>query len=337
MYLRRIRLKDGYRYQVRESREADGAWECRDLLDLGENPGACIEYAGGNGFYFKPEIEEALDALGVEYSARDLEDLFFPFLPPHIRRIVETYRRKPSAGSQARREDENWEREVRKLHWFDKRRLHYLRFGRIDIGNMDAQPWRFLTPLLRKCRDEIESSFDAMERRLRSHETGSYIYAALNLESRFPGHFLRHNPGALDSEKVDGCFMEEICRLGRDLSFFRGMDAPDGERLHPFIQKYVILYFDGTLQPRNPLGDFIEEVIRRRRMHRHGASPAPSMGVKAALDILCISPEQYQAMARRDLIRIYRRKAKRLHPDKGGEHEAFLCLTQAYELLLSMK
>lgn len=33
---------------------------------------------------------------------------------------------------------------------------------------------------------------------------------------------------------------------------------------------------------------------------------------------------------------IFRRKAKKFHPDKGGEHEEFLKLSQAYGLLMKM-
>jgi hypothetical protein len=42
-------------------------------MDLGADPGAYIEYPGGNGFYFNDEIEERLHSQGVEYSSEDLE------------------------------------------------------------------------------------------------------------------------------------------------------------------------------------------------------------------------------------------------------------------------
>ncbi len=40
-------------------------------------------------------------------------------------------------------------------------------------------------------------------------------------------------------------------------------------------------------------------------------------------------------MSGRELTRLYRQRAKNLHPDTGGEHEVFIRLTAAYEQLLS--
>jgi DnaJ-class molecular chaperone len=42
-------------------------------------------------------------------------------------------------------------------------------------------------------------------------------------------------------------------------------------------------------------------------------------------------------MNRRELSRLYRRRAQELHPDKGGSHETFLKLTAAYHRLLRTK
>jgi DnaJ-class molecular chaperone len=42
-------------------------------------------------------------------------------------------------------------------------------------------------------------------------------------------------------------------------------------------------------------------------------------------------------MTKRGLTRLYRRMAKKLHPDKGGEHEKFIQLSEAYQELLKGK
>jgi curved DNA-binding protein CbpA len=42
-------------------------------------------------------------------------------------------------------------------------------------------------------------------------------------------------------------------------------------------------------------------------------------------------------MSRQDLIRIFRRRALELHPDKGGDPEKFVELTKAYDMLLRTK
>jgi len=49
------------------------------------------------------------------------------------------------------------------------------------------------------------------------------------------------------------------------------------------------------------------------------------------------SREALKKMNRRDLGRLYRRKAQQLHPDKGGDHERFVKLNEAYHRLLRTK
>lgn len=338
MYLRRVLYDDGYHYIIRETHRENGAWRYRDIIDLGLNPADCIRYQGRNGFYFKPEVEEALQALGVEYTPGDLEEIFLPFLKPHIRRIVETLRHAHASSigmSKACRYEDSWSY-THELHPFDKRRLHYLRFGRVDIGNLDGRPWKFLNVLLCRSRDEIEASIDAMESRLPHREIPRYVYASMNLQSRFPHHLLRHYPEGLDLDKLDVYFMEEICRLNGDKSFFRGMEMPDPEKLHPFLMKYIIFYFDYSFEVENPWNRFFEEFSYQ---HRFFSRPrqASSVSVKEAFIIMGISEEDFKRMSRREVVRIYWRKAQRKHPDKGGSHEEFVRLTEAYEVLAARK
>ncbi len=61
------------------------------------------------------------------------------------------------------------------------------------------------------------------------------------------------------------------------------------------------------------------------------------MSAKEASSILGISEDEYHGMAKKDLVRLYRVKAKELHPDKGGGHEAFIRLAEAYKTLISLK
>jgi curved DNA-binding protein CbpA len=39
-------------------------------------------------------------------------------------------------------------------------------------------------------------------------------------------------------------------------------------------------------------------------------------------------------MSKKELTRLYRKKAKDLHPDTGGDHQTFVELSEAYEKLL---
>ncbi|MCU0587484.1 MAG: J domain-containing protein [Syntrophobacteraceae bacterium] len=336
LYVRCIRQADGVRYVLRESIQVDGSWTSRDLLDLGSDPGDVIEYPGGRGYYFKSEVEDALENGGVVYTAEELERAFLPFLRGDIRRIVEMFaHRQPSArGSQGRRvtDDELAELHLG-LHGFDKRRLHFLKFGRIDCGDLDARPWKFLRVLLKRSRDEVEHIIEGMESQLRPHELRNYLYTAFHLESYFRGHLLKDHPIALDPEKLDACFLEEVCRLNSDREFFAGVGNRDSGTLHPFLRKYVTLFFDHDFVAQRIDPSFYREFMNRRRAHGRVLAVRAAMPLENALLLLRIAEEEFRCMTRTQLTRRYRKIAKRVHPDGGGEHEEFIQITEAYEVL----
>lgn len=339
MYLRRFgSVRDGYRYVLRESHWRDDCWRCRDLFDLGEDPRNFIHYPGGNGFYFSPEVEEALSAKGVAYSSDDLEDVFLPFLEPGTRRVIEAFRRH--SGGSSRRWGSCSAAELlelqSELHSFGKRRLHYLRCGRVDIGELEGRPWKFLNVLLGKSRDEIEYTLESMERQLRPHEYRTYLFTALHLQSYFPNHLLRHQPAALDGEKIDELFEEELCRLNADQKFFRGVDDGLGKGLHSYLVKYVILYFDHDFDRGNRFAEAARQFTWRRPF-QGAAQSRVGMAMADACRCLGICEAELEKMNRAELIRHYRVQAKKAHPDAGGDHEEFIRMTEAYELLLARK
>jgi curved DNA-binding protein CbpA len=57
------------------------------------------------------------------------------------------------------------------------------------------------------------------------------------------------------------------------------------------------------------------------------------MPLENALLLLRIAEEEFRCMTRTQLTRRYRKIAKRVHPDGGGEHEEFIQITEAYEVL----
>jgi hypothetical protein len=337
LYLRRIKGRAGYEYVIRESCKAENGWTHRDLVNLGEDPGLHIKYPGGNGFYFDPEIEDALHKKGVDYSSRDLDEVFLPFLDPHIRRVMETFRSEARPNGRWRGcSNEELSAYQAGLHSFDKRRLHFLRCGRVDIGELEGRPWKFLNILLEKSRDEIEHIIEGMERQLRPHEVRSYLYTAFHIQAYFPGHLLRNHPVGLDPEKVDDYFLEELCYLNEDDRFFKGVHGERGGGLHPYLEKYVIMYFDSVFETGDPWQAYMREFMWRRQFQP--APPSrPSMAVGDALAILGIDSAEFEKMSRADVIRRYRRRAKAMHPDQGGDHEGFVRLAVAYECLLVRK
>jgi hypothetical protein len=337
VYLRRFRSNGHYHYSLRESYLEEGTWKHRNLMDLGPDPGSYIEYPGGNGFFFQASLEETLQAQGVNYSSEDLEELFLPFMDPDIRRIVENFRGPGSLNSP-------WKscsppellRLQQDLHSFDKRRLHYLRCGRVDIGRLEQRVWKFLNILLGKSRDEIEHTIDQMEMQLRPHEMRSYLFTAFHLQSYFPNHLLRNQPAALDAERVDQYFLEEICRLNGDAGYFRGVSDRSGRDLHPLLVKYVILYFDHDFDHRSLWNQYVNEFMQQRRAYRPPRSRA-DMPHQEACQHLNICESAFDKMTRRELIRHYRLRAKEIHPDTGGDHDAFIRLNEAFERLLRQK
>jgi len=336
LYLRRMRQPAGMRYVLKESILENESWVSRDLMDLGDDPARFIIYPGGKGYYFSPELEEILEVKGVEYHAEELEDVFLPFLRHDIRRVVEMFSHRQSAEMLARQasvSDAELSEHHLELHGFDKRRLHFLRFGRIDNGGLDARPWKFLKVLFHRSRDEVEHVIEGMETHLRPHELKTYLYAAFNLQSYFQGHLLKHHPIGLDPEKLDACFVDEICQLNRDRRFFTGVREHEADSLHRYLQKYVVLYFDSDFGSPRLDPSFYKEFVNRRKAYAQAAMAGRSLHQDEALTILGIAREDLKSMSQDDLARHYRRIAKRAHPDRGGDHEDFIKITEAYEVL----
>jgi hypothetical protein len=337
LYLRRWRTRGEYHYLLRESYRHEGLWKHRDLMDLGTDPGEFIEYPGGNGFYFRPDLEDRLQDLGVAYSSADLEQLWLPFMKPHVRRVVEMFgvNGRTCTSAYAGSDSDQLKRQ-NALHVFDKRRLHYLRCGRIDIGRFDRRVWKCFHVLYQKSRDEIESLFESMELQLKPHELRPYLFTAFHVESCFPHNPLRHQPAALDGERVDDYFLEELCRLNRDSSYFSGIPDRDSSELHPYLTRYLILYFDHDFDRRSLWNQYVEDFVQARRRHR-SPKTQPAISNQEALDAFGLDDATFQQMSRRDLIRLFRSRAKQIHPDTGGNHDAFIRLNEAFACLLPRK
>jgi hypothetical protein len=50
-----------------------------------------------------------------------------------------------------------------------------------------------------------------------------------------------------------------------------------------------------------------------------------------------MSREEAAGLERKDLVRLYRKKAKEHHPDRGGDKECFIQMTEAFACLLEQK
>jgi hypothetical protein len=298
-------------------------------MDLGETPAEHILYPGGNGFYINQIVEDTLRAKGVQFTSDDLEDIFRPYLPPRLREILDRFEhRKPRTGAKYSLDDIIPGQ--RNVHIFDARRLYFLRFARIDSGELGNRHWKFLNIFLCKSRDEIESMIDSMEDQLPPHELATYVYASFGLPLSFPP-LLRDHPSALNRSKLDGYFIEALCGLNADRDFFLGVERQDWDDLHPYLTKYACLHFDHEFLAQTWDGGF-----------RFGAgftgqtAQPPGINTERAYELLGLTEKQFEHMSKKELTRLYRHKAKQVHPDRGGSHEDFLELSKAYEKLIAI-
>lgn len=310
-------------YLLRESCTIDGQLTFRNLFDLGADPSLFITYAGGNAFYFDEKIEDALSELGVDYDPDELEDLFWPWIRPDIKRAIDTFRNR-SKNSYKKLTVSQKNHIAQSVHYFDKRRTHYLKFGGMDQGSVENMPVVLFKDLINKSRDEIEQNFRRQEFSLKIHELKSYVYTVFDLQSFFAGFMAKTMPHALDQEKVDSYFLKEICRL--NLEMFNKKDV-----LHGYLIRYAIMFFDHTYADTTLLDEFAKDFMFRRNFTPR---PQNKVSVSNACKLFDLAPNELKTMTKKLLTKRYRRMARKHHPDKGGSNEEFVKLNNAYETLL---
>jgi len=331
MYLARKQIKKKTHYFLRQSISDGSVIHSRDLFDLGCHPEAYIIYPdGGNTFYFDEGLCDAIKAKGVEPDSGLMEAVLWPFLSPETRRLLERFSRSP-AGRTKRLAEEKKRCQTEPFHMFDKRRIHYLRYGEIDQSSLSRVPKKIYRKLLDKSRDEIEQQFLTMEQVLQPDEKKNYVFAAFNIAGHFNSELARKFPLALPEEKVDALFMEEICRLNDDAAFWSHLPMTD------FLQEYLVRYACWFFDTDFAGGDYLDDLVWQFKRRHHGFRPPPPrshMPEEEALAMLGIEPSELKGMTVKTLTQHYRRMAKQYHPDRGGGHDKFIRLTRAFEDVL---
>jgi len=335
VYLAR-QIKDGKAlYFIRQSYLDGTRWKSRDLAALGEDPGAWIHAPTRTAYYIDEAIEDALRDKGVEAGQEELEEVFWPFLDPAVRRIIRKHSTRRSGREGSRVPRSELAESQKGLHIFDKRRLYFLRYGETDRRKMYSRPMRAYDRLLRKSRDEIEQMIEGMEASLRAHERRMYVYSAFDLQRLFLSPLADRYPEAMDPDAMDDGFLEEVCRLQADPLLF--LDEEGGNGLDPVLVRYVIMYFDNEFRAIHPEWDYIQDFMHRHRRHRKATGRQPHLPVEEACKSLDISQETFGQLSLKQLAQHYRKKALEHHPDRGGTHEQFIHLTKAYKDLLARK
>ena len=334
MYLAQKIIKRETRYFIRESYPHEDNFLSRELIDLGADPGRFIIYPGGNSFYIDDVIENRINDLGKKVDPDKLEDIFWRFLRPEIRRVLEPFRRRDKRHQAYSRKRVPLEDLSAEVHIFDKRRVYFLRFGQTDQGNISRLPQKIFCMLQDKSRDEIEQTLMDMERQLAVREYKTYAYVIFNLQQYFNESFARTNPQILSQDKVDEHFINQVCRLNTDRLFWAGMQS--GDRLNEYLVRYVLMYFDYDYTPGSFMEDYFRQFINSRRDYRP-PNKTSTVTLNEAGTIFGKTKEALKEISRKDLARLYRQKAQELHPDKGGDHDKFVRLTEAYHELLRTK
>lgn len=333
MYLARTQSGPSrpYRYILRESYLDGDCYRSRDLSDLGPDPGDAVVYSGETSFHIDEDLLIRLRDLGVTASYAELEDLLFPFIDPYIRGRVQPFRNRSRYRNWQPADAQLRHRALAETHAMDRRRLYFLRLGRGPAEAVDKTAVLY-TVLLDKSRDEIEQLILAQEQTLPPREYQHYLFAIFDLQRFFPESYARSIPQALNRDRLDELFLQEICSLAEDDGFWRGFARND--RLSAYLIRYLIMYFDAG--PEEVTGWTRFAGARRSRQQRRAHfADTNRMGRSEAMVVFGLAVEQVAALSQRELSRLYRKKAQELHPDKGGDADRFIRLTAAYEELLA--
>lgn len=331
MYLARTFHRGIHRYLLRQSffDEQRGAYSHRQIFDLGKDPGRYIERLDERAISFAEPLEDAV----AQASAKDpgvlLEKLLWDFLPPEIQRIIGQFQREstPRLSPLSSAEKDELSRFV---HVFDRRRLFYIRYGAVDQSRMYRVNDKLYRPLLFKSRDEKEFYIRKMERSLRPDELKKYIYVIFNLQQNFPQSFAAFMPEALAEEQTEDFFLDEICRLNDDATFWQ--DEEEDQFLHEHLQGYLISFFDSHFTRRSYDYDFYQSF---RRAHRNFVWPQKktAMTDEESNRIFGRKMKELKNMTLKELTRLFRKSAKEHHPDSGGKAEDFIKLLETFEVL----
>ncbi len=328
--------KGELRFFIRETVEdSSGNLVPRQLFDLGRDPAQFLQYIDDRIFFISSEVEDALSRHEVKYEYDELEELFWPFVDVEVKATIESFcgRRVRHSGKRLRRKRRMAHDLFNQTHIFDRRRLYYLKFVQIDMGDAVETPLPIYEILVGKCRDEIENRIAFMELELRPWEMRGYLYAIFDVASGFAPKLTRFVPDAQDIELIDKYFMEEICRLNCD-SALLGQEVKDKDSacLHPYLRKYLFMFFDTYFSNR---GNW-KQRGRTDQTSREWTPPAPPQS-SDHMQAMGLTEAQFQEMDQHEFTRYFRKKAQELHPDKGGDHETFVAFINAYQILLMRK
>ncbi|MBE0583472.1 MAG: J domain-containing protein [Desulfofustis sp.] len=335
MYLAFIDKAGRRRYEIRQSlfNPDRQCYESQLIFDLGPDPATFISCITDDICYFSEELCACLEHVGTSNPTTVLEELLWDFLPAEERRRLEIFRYRGRIALRPLSREDRAAIE-HDIHLFDRRRLYYLRYGAVDQSRISRLNPKLYRPLLQKSRDEREFYFRNLEKVLHANELKTYVFAIFDLQRHFSQSYSATMPEALNQIEIADRFVADLCALSSDPSFWYA--HPPAESLQEHLIRYLIMFFDYGYGRRSLFDDFLREFMGRHRTFRW-PDRKPAISTDAVEAIFETKWQLLQAMSKRELTRLYRRRAKQLHPDSGGDHLQFIELNAAYASLIVRK
>ncbi len=334
MYL--AKLADGCQtsYQIRQSyRTKEHSFNYRIIYNLGKNPRQFINHFSDHVVLFDHDLIEAVSANIKGDGDSMVEQLLFDFLPKEIQLCLNLFQTRTEYRSGPLSKSDR-EEIARQIHLFDRRRLYYLRYGAVDQSRLYRLHEKCCRPLLGQSRDEREYYFTAEEKALEPGSYFQYVYAIFNLQKYFHQSFAPWLPESMAFDEIAEHLEKELCLLNQDRRFWQ--DEATTDSLHHHLTRYLIMFFDYIPTRRSFLEEFTRKFMADHRTFRWPERTSDRSPEKVS-EIFATPYEQLKKMTRAQLNRIYRQKAMQLHPDRGGDHELFIELTEVYNGLLRTK
>jgi hypothetical protein len=292
-----------------------------------------MEYLGENAVFFSSDLLHAVSSCTSADPDILLVKVLWDFLPRQLRDFISRFdrsdRRIPGPLTSLDREAIE-----QQIHIFDRRRLYYLHYGAIDQSRIFRMRETAFRPLLGQSRDEREYYFSQLEKTLDSGEYRNYVFAIFNLQLRFSASFAAYLPEGLPQDEIAEHFSDALCSLNSSPSFWKEEGTP--EPLHPHLVRYLIMFFDHTPRNRSFAEEYVRQFMNSHRTFRWPGRQGDANNQRI-LKVFGRSWTDLKKLNREDLNRLYRKKAMELHPDRGGDHDRFVELTEAYNLLTQRK
>lgn len=319
-------------YQLRHSVAVKGeGFRSVLVFDLGRDPSGHFDIFEERTVLFHDDLLEAVEKYCPGQSENLLEELLRPFFPREL-----LFRNHPF-HNRIHREITPFSDEERKaveeqVHEFDRRRLYFIRYGAVDQARLYRLHEKCCRPLLGQSRDEREQFFAAEEQAVSPGEYLRYLHATLQLHRFFNESFAPSFPEALDRTTLSDHFVDQLCALNRDATFWQHKsEAPAADCLHPHLARYLIMFFDHQPRVHSFGADFARQFMGNHRRFHWPKRTEEKQQQAAAL--FGKSFEELRKLHKKELSRLFRKKAKELHPDHGGDPQQFIDLTDLYNEL----